>query len=68
MQDSGKGFDAAGVRGPESVGLLAMRERIEALGGSLVVRSAPGAGTEIDARIPVATDAVGEPLNREVTS
>jgi signal transduction histidine kinase len=57
VQDSGKGFDTAGARGPESFGLLAMRERIETLGGSLVVRSAPGAGTEIDARIPAARDA-----------
>ena len=75
VQDSGKGFDTAGARGPESFGLLAMRERIEALGGSLVVRSAPGAGTEIDATSPVARTAGGErgarsqgqePLNREV--
>ena len=58
VQDSGTGFDTAGARGPECFGLLAMRDRIETLGGSLVVRSAPGAGTEIDARIP---------LNREVT-
>ena len=54
VQDSGKGFDTAGARGPESFGLLTMRERIEALGGSLVVHSAPGAGTEIDARMPAA--------------
>ncbi len=57
VQDSGKGFDTAGARGPESFGLLAMRERIEALGGTLAVRSAPGAGTEIDARVPVAREA-----------
>jgi signal transduction histidine kinase len=56
VQDSGTGFDSAGARGPESFGLLAMRERIEALGGSLVVRSAPGAGTEIDARVPLARE------------
>jgi len=54
VQDSGRGFDTAAARGPESFGLLAMRERLDALGGSLVVRSAPGAGTEIDARVPVA--------------
>jgi len=53
VQDSGKGFDPAGVRRPESFGLLAMRERLEAMGGSLVLRSAPGAGTEVDARVPL---------------
>ncbi len=35
-------------------GLLAMRERVEAVGGTLQVRSAPGAGTEIEARFPLA--------------
>jgi signal transduction histidine kinase len=62
VQDAGKGFDTSGARGPESFGLLAMRERIEALGGSLAIRSAPGKGTEIDARVPIAS-----PREREVT-
>jgi signal transduction histidine kinase len=53
VQDSGKGFDPAGSRRPESFGLIAMRERVEALGGRLVVRSAAGAGTEIDVRLPL---------------
>jgi len=57
VQDSGKGFETADARGSESFGLLAMRERIETLGGSLVVRSAPGAGTEIDARLPLVREA-----------
>jgi signal transduction histidine kinase len=53
VRDSGKGFDPAGARRPESFGLVSMRERLEALGGTLAVRSAPGAGTEIEARIPL---------------
>jgi signal transduction histidine kinase len=57
VQDSGKGFDPVGVRRPESFGLLAMRERLEAMGGSLALRSALGAGTEVDARVPMAKDA-----------
>ena len=56
VQDSGQGFDPQGERRPESFGLLAMRERLEALGGALVVRSAPGAGTEIEARVPIARE------------
>jgi signal transduction histidine kinase len=53
VQDAGRGFDPAAARRPESYGLLAMRERVEALGGTLLVRSAPGAGTEIEARFPL---------------
>jgi signal transduction histidine kinase len=53
VKDTGRGFDPAGARRPESFGLVAMRERLEALGGSLAIRSAPGAGTEIEARIPL---------------
>lgn len=54
VQDAGRGFDPSAARRPESYGLLAMRERVEALGGTLLVRSAPGAGTEIEARFPLA--------------
>ena len=55
VRDSGRGFDPAGAHRPESFGLVAMRERLEAQGGSLAVRSSPGAGTEIEARIPLGT-------------
>jgi signal transduction histidine kinase len=30
-----------------------MRERIEAVGGGFQLRSAPGEGTEIEARVPL---------------
>ena len=46
--------DGAG-RSPEApagVGLLGMRERADELGGSVVVDSAPGAGTTVTARLP----------------
>ncbi|MET0769980.1 MAG: ATP-binding protein, partial [Solirubrobacteraceae bacterium] len=35
-----------------AIGLASCRERVEALGGSLLVRTAPGAGTRVLARIP----------------
>jgi signal transduction histidine kinase len=54
VQDAGRGFDPSAARQAESYGLLAMQERVEALGGTLKVRSAPGAGTEIEARFPLA--------------
>jgi signal transduction histidine kinase len=50
VSDDGKGFDpATAVR---SSGLQNMRDRLEALGGSLLVRSAPGSGTTIEGRLP----------------
>jgi signal transduction histidine kinase len=51
VQDDGKGFDATTV--PQGSGLQNMRDRMEALGGSLEVRSSPGRGTAIEGRIPV---------------
>ena len=38
---------------PTGVGLLAMQERVDELGGTVVVDSAPGLGTTVTARLPV---------------
>ena len=61
VEDDGRGFRAGGVTGPAvgplhsgGLGLLGMRERASIAGGSLVVDSAPGAGTRIALRIPLA--------------
>jgi signal transduction histidine kinase len=58
ITDNGHGFDLAaqaqGARGGTSgVGLDSMRERVEALGGLLLVSSSP-AGTRLEARVPAA--------------
>ncbi len=50
VKDRGRGFDLA-AESP-GFGLVGMRERVEALGGTLEVDSAPGAGTTLSARIP----------------
>jgi len=51
VADDGRGFDPASVRGRDRCfGLLGMSERAEALGGHLVVESAPGEGTRITVR------------------
>jgi signal transduction histidine kinase len=50
--DGGPGFDPATV--PAGSGLTNMADRVEALGGQLEIASAPGEGTRISARIPVA--------------
>ncbi|MDQ3256733.1 MAG: histidine kinase [Acidobacteriota bacterium] len=54
VQDDGCGFDAQTLpsSADEHFGLLGMRERVEQLGGQFVLRTAPGAGTEISATIP----------------
>jgi PAS domain S-box-containing protein len=54
VRDDGVGLSAAGPGAPfRTMGLASMRERIEALGGSFQLESAPGAGTTIRATIPV---------------
>jgi signal transduction histidine kinase len=51
VEDDGKGFDPATV--PYGSGLQNIRDRLEALGGSLEVTSVPGQGTTIQGRVPV---------------
>jgi len=51
IKDDGKGFDpATAVR---SSGLQNMRDRLEALGGSLLVRSALASGTTVEGHLPI---------------
>jgi signal transduction histidine kinase len=49
--DDGVGFEAAA---PVGFGLTGMRDRVQDAGGELDVASAPGAGTRVSVRIPVA--------------
>jgi signal transduction histidine kinase len=56
IEDNGAGFEPDQVlqkKGPHHLGLISMQERAEMLGGTLTVASAPGAGTCVEARIPV---------------
>ncbi len=50
VRDNGAGFDPTGDF-PGHLGLKSMRERIEKLGGTLTIDSAPGRGTAVVARI-----------------
>ncbi len=53
VRDDGRGFDPAPVSGAAGgFGLVAMRQRIEGLSGTLDVESEPGLGTAISARVP----------------
>lgn len=51
VEDDGEGFDDAVTDGGR--GLVGMRERVETLGGEISVRSKPGQGTRVRARLPV---------------
>lgn len=56
VADDGRGFDPAAPPTESTsgtgIGLIAMRTRLADVGGTLVVESAPGAGTAISATIP----------------
>lgn len=53
VADDGTGFDLAGtLRTGGGLGLASMRERAEALGGTLSVDTAPGAGTTVTLEVP----------------
>ena len=51
FRDDGRGFDAVAKR--EGFGLRGMRERVKRMGGELVIRSAPGAGSAISVTVPL---------------
>ena len=51
IADDGTGFDPGSTG--YGTGLQGMADRLEAAGGSLAVRSAPGEGTEVTGRVPV---------------
>ncbi len=55
VEDDGRGFDSARLaRGGDSrAGLTGMRERVLGLGGRLDVKTAPGRGVRLEARIPL---------------
>ncbi|MFC4139722.1 MULTISPECIES: sensor histidine kinase [unclassified Microbacterium] len=57
VADDGHGFDQASAGRPgSSYGLIAMRSRLEELGGSLSVSSAAGDGTLLTATVPLVFD------------
>ena len=53
VSDDGRGFDpAAGAARGRRLGLTSMEERAAALGGTLTIVSAPGAGTTVRLEVP----------------
>ena len=50
VADQGAGCELR--RAGRGLGLISMEERVDQVGGSLDIRSAPGAGTRVNARVP----------------
>lgn len=66
ITDNGRGFKTR-VR-HSGIGLVSMRERVEALDGTLEVTSVPGRGTVLEARIPMASLRKATPAVRAETA
>ena len=49
--DDGKGFDLKNLTGTEGLGFIGMKERVETLGGTIDIKSAPVNGTTIKINI-----------------
>ena len=60
VEDDGKGFDAEATaqaaKSHRKLGLVGIRERVWLVGGAASIESAPGRGTTVYARIPLAQD------------
>jgi signal transduction histidine kinase len=67
ITDDGKSFDVKRVlrtEGNGRLGLLGMRERLEMVGGKFSIKSPPGHGTTVTARIPVTKGGSGKHRKR----
>jgi signal transduction histidine kinase len=56
VRDDGAGFEvpeAMNRKGGRGLGLVGIRERLGTLGGSFLISSAPGKGTELSVAIPL---------------
>jgi PAS domain S-box-containing protein len=53
IYDDGIGFDSKTTKARQGLGLISMRERLHLLGGKFNITSKPGAGTGIEATIPI---------------
>src|SRR5262249_50081193 len=53
VSDAGTGFDPSANHRNGGLGLVSMRERLNLVGGKLVIHSRPGGGTRIDVCVPL---------------
>lgn len=62
VHDNGKGIEPAATEGPQSLGILGMRERVHLLGGSFRMQGEPGKGTTIVVEVPREPPNAPEPV------
>ncbi len=53
VTDDGQGFDSSAAATNGALGIVSMRERVRMVQGELTVHSRPGAGTQIEVRVPI---------------
>jgi len=56
VEDNGKGIDESSIKNPNSIGLLGMRERLAAVGGTLQITGMAGLGTTAICKVPIKED------------
>jgi signal transduction histidine kinase len=67
VADDGVGFDTA--KTSFGTGLMGIRDRLEALGGTVEVRSRPGSGTNLSGRLPVPGPVpIAEPVGQRASA
>jgi signal transduction histidine kinase len=57
IADNGCGFKCDGLRGADGLGLISIRERVQAIHGQLIINSAPGSGLRLEIYAPVRSKA-----------
>lgn len=57
VKDDGVGIPDSVLNDPDSLGLLGMRERVDALGGQIRFQGSRGGGTRVEVRVPLGHDA-----------
>lgn len=53
VRDDGRGITTAELQDPRSIGLVGMRERVDAFGGELQIKGSPEEGTSVTVRLPL---------------
>jgi signal transduction histidine kinase len=59
VSDHGKGFEKRDAFSSRGLGLTSMRERLHMVHGILAIKTQPGAGTIVSARVPLETTDLG---------
>lgn len=61
VEDNGQGFDPEAIdSAKKTMGLSSMRERVEMMGGTLIIDSRPGEGTRVNVEVPIAKEDIND--------